>query len=101
MQLTPGCCVSVCLQCVVAAQLALCLKAAMRPAVVCVNQSFRVPDVNSVNLDSTPTPTVKVCTQKAEDHMRPNTHGHTSLYTPSYEVLYCLVRLYCGFTFSL
>lgn len=50
-------------QCVAAARSAPCLKVAMRLAVVCVNQSFRVLDVSSANLDSTHTPTVKVNTR--------------------------------------
>ncbi|KAA8582349.1 hypothetical protein FQN60_009089 [Etheostoma spectabile] len=47
------------LNCVAAVQWDLYLKAAMRLADVCVNQNFRVLDVNNADLDSTPTLTVK------------------------------------------
>lgn len=67
---SPALCVRLRLQCVAAAQSALCPKAAMRLVVVCADQSFRVLDVNSADLVSTPTPTVKV-------HTHTHTHAET------------------------
>ncbi|KAM7405319.1 hypothetical protein PAMP_012591 [Pampus punctatissimus] len=50
---------------------ALCPKAVMRLVTVCVNQSFRAPDVNSADLDSTPTPTVKCAPVILAPHRTP------------------------------
>lgn len=54
--------VSLHLQCVVAVRSVLSLKSVIQLDTVCVNQSFRDLGVNSADLDSTPTPTVKVLT---------------------------------------